>query len=97
VRFLEDKIKEAILHPDVEIRDRAVSYFAKSFSTDPTIMPLVIQAVEAYGRENDAYRLMGLARDLPQSEDTISWVGFATFSPVDTDSVRLTPNRVAGL
>ena len=29
MRFPEDKIKEAILHPDLEIRDRATDYFAK--------------------------------------------------------------------
>ena len=74
MRYPEAKIKEAILHPDIEIRDRAVSYFAKSCSSDLTIMPLVIKAVETYGRENDAYRLIGLSRDLPQSEDTIAWV-----------------------
>ena len=35
VRFPEDKIKEAILHPDPEIRDRATEYFAESFSQTP--------------------------------------------------------------
>ena len=74
MRYPEDKIKEAILHPDIEIRDRATSYFAKSFSSDLSIMPLVIKAVETYGRQNDAYRLIGASRDLPQSEDTIAWV-----------------------
>jgi hypothetical protein len=74
MRYPEDNIKEAILHPDVEIRDRAVSYFAKSFSTDTSLMPLVIKAVETYGRENDAYRLIGAARELPQTEATIAWV-----------------------
>lgn len=69
-----DKIKEAILHPDGEIRGRAVSYFARAFSLDPSIMPLVIKAVEKYGRQNDAYRLIGLARKLPQTEETITWV-----------------------
>lgn len=73
MRFPEAKIKEAILHPDPEIRDRATRYFAKSFSSDPSIMPLVIQAVQTYGKQ-DAYRLIGLSRDLRQSEDTIAWV-----------------------
>ena len=59
MRYPEAKIKEAILHPDLEIRDRATSYFAKSFSPDLSIMPLVIKAVETYGRQNDAYRLIG--------------------------------------
>src|SRR5271167_2807380 len=74
MRLSEDKIKEAILHPDIEIRDRATSYFAKSFSSDLTIMPLVIKAVETYGRQNDTYQLIGASRDLPQSEGTIAWV-----------------------
>ncbi len=74
MRYPEAKIKEAILHPDVEIRDRAVSYFAKSFSTDTALMPLVIKAVETYGRHNDAYQLIGASRELPQTEDTIAWV-----------------------
>ena len=74
MRYHEVKIKEAILHPDIEIRDRAVSYFAKSFSPDPTIMPLVIKAVETYSKQNDAYRLIGASRLLQQSEDTIAWV-----------------------
>jgi len=73
VRLSEDKIKEAILHPDPDIRDRATSYFSKSFSSDLTIMPLVIKAVETHGRQ-DAYRLIGLSRDLRQTEDTIAWV-----------------------
>jgi hypothetical protein len=73
MRLPEHEIKGAILHPDPEIRDRAVSYFAKSFSSDPGIMPLVIEAVETHGKR-DAYRLIGLARDLPQSEATVAWV-----------------------
>jgi hypothetical protein len=74
MRYPEDKIKEAILHPDIEIRDRAVSYFAKSFSTDTSLMALVIKAVETYDRRNNAYRLIGASRDLPQTESTIAWV-----------------------
>ena len=73
VRLSEDKIKEAILDTDPVIRQRAVRYFAKSFSTDTSIMPCVIKAVEAFGRE-DAYLLIGLSRDLPQTADTIRWI-----------------------
>jgi hypothetical protein len=74
VRYPEEKIKDAILHPDIEIRDRATTYFAKSFVPDLSIMPLVIKAVETYGRDNESYRLIGPSRDLAQSEDTIAWV-----------------------
>lgn len=74
MRYPEGKIKEAILHPDIDIRVRATRYFAKSFSPDLDVMPLVIRAVETYGRDNETYRLVGTARDLAQSEDTIAWV-----------------------
>ena len=73
MRFPEDKIKEAILHPDLEIRDRATDYFAKSYSHDVSIMAQVIKAVETYGRQ-DAYRLIGPSRDLPQTVESIAWV-----------------------
>ena len=45
MRFPEDKIKEAILHTGLEIRHRATSYFAKSYSHDVSIMAQVIKAV----------------------------------------------------
>jgi hypothetical protein len=73
VRLSEDRIKEAILDTDPEIRQRAVRYFAKSFSSDTSVAPLVIEAVETFGRE-DAYHLIGLSSDLPQTEDTIDWI-----------------------
>jgi hypothetical protein len=73
VRYPVEKIKDAILHPDPEIRDRATSYFAKAYSDDASIMPQVIRAVETYGRQ-DAYRLIGLARDLRQTDESIAWV-----------------------
>lgn len=74
MRYPQAKIKEAILHPDIKIRDRATSYFANAFSSDRSIMPLVIKAVEMHGRHDDTYRQIGLSRDLPQSEGTIAWV-----------------------
>jgi len=74
VRYPQEKIKEAILHPDIDLGCRAVNYFAKAFSPDPSIMPLVIQAVEAFGRQDETYRLVGAARDLVQTESSIAWV-----------------------
>ena len=73
MRLSEDKIKEAILDADLEIRQRAIRFFAKSYSTDLTVMPLVIKAVETFGKR-DAYHLIGLSRDLPQTEQTIAWI-----------------------
>jgi hypothetical protein len=73
VRLPESKIKDAILHHDTELRQRAIRFFAKSFSSDTSVMPLVIRAVDKYGRD-DAYHMIGLSRDLPQTEDTITWI-----------------------
>ncbi len=73
MRLSEDKIREAILHPDLEVRDRATTYFGKSHSPDLSLMPLVVRAVETYGRQ-DAYHLVGASRGLRQTEDTIAWV-----------------------
>ena len=73
MRYPEAKIKEAILHPDLEIRARATRYFARAYSPDPANMPLVIKSVKQYGKQ-DAYRLIGLSRDLGQTEDTVAWV-----------------------
>jgi len=71
VRLPETKIKAAILDTDLEIRQRAIRYFA--YSTDLSVMPHVIQAVERFGRQ-DAYHLIGSARELPQTEETITWI-----------------------
>lgn len=73
MRYPEDKIKEAILHPDLEIRERALRYFSNSHSADPTVMAKVIDAVETHGKE-DAWRLIGSARALRQTDESIDWV-----------------------
>ncbi len=73
MRLPESKIKEAILHPELEIRQRAIHFFAKSFSSDTSVMPLVIKAVEKFGRD-DAFHLIGQSRDLPQTEDSVGWI-----------------------
>jgi len=73
VRLSEEKIKQAILHPQLEIRQRAVRYFSVCHSEDEGVVPLLIQAVERYGRE-DAYHLVGGSVDLRHTQETISWV-----------------------
>ncbi len=73
MRLAESKIKEAILHAEAEVRDRAVHYFANSFSQDTSIVPLVIQAVERYGRKG-AYQMVGASTELAHTDDSISWV-----------------------
>src|SRR4051812_11628805 len=74
MRLSEDRIKQAILYPDPEVRLLAVRYFADSYSPDPTVMPLVIEAVETH-EKGDAYRLIGYGGDLKKTGDPIDWVG----------------------
>lgn len=73
MRYPEDKIKEAILHRDLDVRDTAIRYFYSSTSPDHTLMPLAIQAIERYGRTK-AFSFTHYLNLLPQSEQTIGWV-----------------------
>jgi hypothetical protein len=73
VRYPEDKIKEAVLHPDIDIRDAAIRYFYSSTTLDQSLMPLAIQAIEKYGRTT-AFSFTHYLNFLPQTEQTIAWV-----------------------
>ena len=73
MRLSEDKIKEAILHPDLDVRDTAIRYFYSSTIPDQTLMPLAIQAIEQYGRTK-AFSFTHYLNLLPQTEQTIGWV-----------------------
>jgi len=67
-----EDIKKAILHPDQEVRKLAVAYFGDSHSRDETIMPMIIQAVEKYGREG-SLGLVCHAHRLEQTRETLEW------------------------
>jgi hypothetical protein len=73
MRYPEEKIKEAILHPDLDVRDTSIRYFYSSTSPDHTLMPLAIQAIERYGRTK-AFSFTHYLNLLPQSEQTVGWV-----------------------
>ncbi|NQV27473.1 MAG: hypothetical protein HQ518_24245, partial [Rhodopirellula sp.] len=73
MRLPEPKIKAAILHPEEAVRLTALAYFADSFTTDASLMPLVIEAVEKYGRES-AFRILRDAERLPQTETSFNWL-----------------------
>lgn len=67
------EIKQAILLPDEELRVVAAAFFARRFSPDRTVMPIVINAVRRYGQRQSA-RLLREARFLAQTERTIEWL-----------------------
>ena len=72
MRLTEFDIKRASLHPERPIRTMAVDYFSRSFTDDASVMPLVIEAVEKYGRQSSVH-LVHQAQTLPQSTDSIRW------------------------
>lgn len=72
MRLPEAKIKEAILHPEKLVRQEAVYYFSNCFSRNTEVMPLAIQAIEKYGRQQAFLYVHPLA-DLAQTEATIEW------------------------
>jgi hypothetical protein len=72
MRLPAEKIKEAIFNPDLELREAAVYYFARSCSPDPTLMPLVIQAFEQFGLE--AFETFSFLDDLVQTDESVAWL-----------------------
>ena len=73
MRLPIENIKLGILHSDAEIRLTSVNYFADSFSLDPRVMPIVIQAVEKY-RLRSSFSLLRKSQQLVQSAPTLDWL-----------------------
>ena len=72
MRLAAERIKEAILHPDRDVREAAVYYFAQSHSDDPAVMPLVIRAIQLYGL--GAFSTFSFLIDLVQNSATFEWI-----------------------
>jgi hypothetical protein len=73
MRLTTDRARQAILHPDQHVRNAAVYYFARSYSQDKDILPLVIQAIEQYGNQ-DAFQAYTFLERLPHGDETLRWV-----------------------
>lgn len=73
MRLTDEQIKACILHPDFPVRQMAARYYSDAYSVDPDVMPLVIQAVERYGRADSAWMLANLTH-LQHSPQTIDWL-----------------------
>ena len=71
-RLSADTIKQGLLHPDVDARFAALHYFAEAHSPDPSVMPVVIDALDRYGRTS-AFRFLYPITLLTQSEATVRW------------------------
>jgi len=73
MRLAESEIKAAILNPETEIREQALHFFSDVGSCDQSVMPLVISAVEQYGRDK-AFSILRDAEHLAQSNQTVEWL-----------------------
>src|SRR5262245_10912879 len=73
MRLSVDQIRQAILHPDWDVRDMALGYFQESFSPDRAVMPKLIEAVNQYGWE-EACSPYTLYRPLAQTAETVAWL-----------------------
>ena len=94
MRLPEAKIKRAILHSEEEIRLTAVSYFADSNSSDPAVMPLVIEAIETHGRDS-SFRILRYAEHLVQMETTLDWLIDELHRDFDVEDITSDNHRFA--
>ena len=72
MRLPPDNLKTAILAPDQDVREAAVSYFSLPGCSDPDVTRRVIEAIETYGW-NDAFSFHVFLCDLLQTEATLEW------------------------
>jgi len=86
MRLSEEKIKAGILHPDKDVREMVIRYFAESSIVDDTVMPLVIQAVEKYGR-TEAFLGSVIGDGLTLNDETLRWVIDELKRQSDTDEL----------
>jgi hypothetical protein len=73
MRLSAEQVKQGLVHPERIVRDCALRYFSESFSDDPTVMPLAIQAIEAHGWEG-AFEYHHLLDRLAQTDETLLWL-----------------------
>ncbi len=94
MRLAESQIKVGILHAEEEVRLQAVGYWADCHGRDETIMPLVIQAVERYGRSS-AFRMLRDAERLVQTAPTVAWLMDELRRDYDQEDIRQDNYRFA--
>jgi hypothetical protein len=73
MRLSPEQVKQGLLHSDREVRSEAAYYFARSYSPDPSVLPLAIQAIEQFGWEQ-AFESYTFLEDLVQTNATLLWM-----------------------
>lgn len=72
MRLTAEQIRQGMLHEDPDVRQACLEYFSGAYSSDESVMPAVIQAVEEYGL--GAFPYPGSVERLAQSDATIDWL-----------------------
>jgi hypothetical protein len=73
MRLHEELIKQGIPHPEQDVRTEALLYFSRSYTSDDSVMPLVILAIERYGWD-EAFTVASCITGLPLNDATLPWV-----------------------
>ncbi|HZK79729.1 MAG TPA: hypothetical protein VFC46_01650 [Humisphaera sp.] len=78
-----EEIKKGLLHPEVLVREHCLGYFTESWSADPSVMPLVVEAAQKLEWHQALLPHLNLAR-LRQTPATLSWFIDELESPEQT-------------
>jgi hypothetical protein len=73
MRLSSEQVRQALLHPDVDVRTAAAFYFSGCCTGDPQVTATVAQAVQQFGVA-EAFRYYGFAYELPLDDATLPWV-----------------------
>ena len=57
-----EEVKPLLLHEDSPVRDMAVDYFRDSWSQDPTLVPMILEACRRYGVSENDHGLIACGR-----------------------------------
>lgn len=73
MRLSSEQVKQGLLHSDQSIRTEAAYYFSRSYTSDPSLLPMAIQAIEQFGWEQ-AFESYTFLKDLVQTDATLQWL-----------------------
>ena len=86
-----DRVKPLLQHEDPYVRDAAADYFADSWSTDPEVAPMILEAVRQHGPTRHSRGIAALDR-LPLTEQALDGV-LELLAGAEEDSTIRSLNR----
>src|SRR4051812_24226125 len=70
---MPDRLKPFLLHQDPHVRRAVVDYFADSWSRDPDLIPLILDACERFGDGGSSWGISALSR-FPMDDSSLDRV-----------------------